>query len=265
MRRVLVSALDALSCLGDDIASRLVWLTFRLNCQPGNVISDLSKLLRSTQNGLGQGLVPSSISTSSQSMPTASGEIRSSRKDQTLPRRPNKLIGTTGSHSIRPLGHRRGFSFLPGDDPANPISFTISGCQDTDFETNRFHALVSPGEKQSEISGSGGAAREELGAGMAVISKSKQLLSKSVMSSKIRPSALKISQLHGLGRSILTAITSSSSPSSSVLHNGPLKSIVDNESLREDSIRRGNGRLAVAAARAAEPGAVNLRNDRCSS
>ena len=56
LRRVLVSAL---SCLGDDVASRLVWLTFRLNCQPGEVISELSKLLRSTQDRLGQGPRPS--------------------------------------------------------------------------------------------------------------------------------------------------------------------------------------------------------------
>ena len=225
----------------------------------------MSELLRSTQNGLGQGPVPSSVSTSSQNIPTASEETNSSRKDQLLPRRPNKLIGTTGSHSIRPLGHRRGFSFFPGDDVANPISCTISGCQDTDFETNSFHTLVSPGEKQSENSGSGGAAKDELGTRIAAISKSKQLHSKSVMSPSVRPRALKNPQLDGLGKSILTAVISSSSRSSSVSHNGPLNSTVDNESLREDTIRRGNGRLAVAAARAAEPGVVDLRDDRFSS
>ena len=261
---MLVSTSDAFSGLGDDIASRLVWFTFRLSCQPGDVISELSKLLRSTQNVLGQGPVPSSISTFRQNMPTASEEVNSSQKDQMLPRRPNKLKGTTGSHSIRPLGHRRGFSFLPGDDTANPISCKISGCQDMDFETNSFHTLASPGEKQSENSGSGGAAKEELGARMAVISKSKQLLSKSVMSPTVRPRALKNPQLDGLGRSILNAIVSSSSRSSSVSHKGPLNSTVDSQSLREDSIRRGNGRLAVAAARAAKPGAVNFR-DNCFS
>ena len=265
VRRVLVSALDILSCHGDDIASRLFWLTFQLNCQPDDVISEFSKLLRSTQNRLRQDPVSSSINTSSQNMPTASEETNSSRKDQLLPRRPNKIIGTTGSQSIRPLGHRRGFSFLPGDDVANPISCTISGCQDTDFVIYSFHTLVSPGEKQSENSGSGGAVKEELGTRMAVISKSKQLLSKSVMSPSVRPRALKNPQLDGLGRSILTAIVSSSSRSSSVSHNEPLNSTVDSESLREQSIRREKGRLAVAAARAAEPGVVNFRDDRFSS
>ena len=265
VRRVLVSALDAFSDLGDDIASRLVWLTFRLNCQPCDVISELSKLLRSTQHELGQGPVSSAIKTFRQNMPTASEELTSSQKDQMLTGRPNKLIGTTGSHSIRPLGHRRGFSFLPGDDAANPISCKISGCLDTDFEMSSFHTLVSPGEKQSENYSSGGGAKEELIAKTAVISKSKQLLSKSVMSPTVRPRALKNPQLDGLGRSILNAIVSSSSRNSSVSHKGPLNSNIDNESLREDSIRRGNGRLAVAAARAAKPRALNFRDKHCSS
>ena len=103
-------------------------------------------------------------------MPTASEDISSSRNDQMSLSRPNKFTETMGSHSLRPLGHRRGLLFLPGDDAANPISCTISGCEDTDFETNGFHTLVSPGEKQSENSGSGGAAKEELGTRMAEIS-----------------------------------------------------------------------------------------------
>lgn len=125
----------------DNIASRLAgWLALRPKCQPGDISVELSELLRSTQKGLPEDLARSTIGSLGPTMPTASGEVVSPGKIRLLPGPSNKLIGTSGSlsfQSIRALGHRRGFSFLPGDDSANPISSNSFGGRDPDSEIAR--------------------------------------------------------------------------------------------------------------------------------
>ena len=183
--RVLVSALDADSSLENDIASRLsVWLALRLQCQPHEIVSEMSELLRSTQKEVQKDLAPSTIGILRPSMPKTSGQILSSGKNQILQGQSNELIETRGSispESIRDIGHRRGFSFMPGDDSAKPILSNAFGGQNVDSETISIRPLAWHETKQSRFDGSGESAQNDLSGGMAIGSNSQQRLTKSVV------------------------------------------------------------------------------------
>lgn len=251
------------SGLEDNIASRLAgWLALRLKCQPGDISVELSELLRSTQKGLSKDLAPRNIGSLGPTMPTASGEVVLPGKTRLLPGPSNKLIGTSGSlsfQSIRALGHRRGFSFLPGDDSANPISSNSFGGRDPGSEISLIRPLAWQDTKQKERGGSGESAKGELSGGWAVGLRSQQELIKSDVPSTARSDVSKNLQRDGSGKSILTTIISSSSRSSSLSHRGSLNNVAGTDGLREGSIRSGNSHLAIAAARAAKIGTVNGR------
>lgn len=252
--RLLISASDAFWGLEDDIASHLAWFTLRLKCQPGDIISVLSELLRSTQKGLQSGLTPSTSGTLHPIIPTASGKVVSPGKGQILSGGSKKLIGSNRSlsiQSIRALGHRRGFSFFPGDDSTNPILFNTVGGQYTDCETISIRPLDWQDTKQGEHNGSGASAKGGLSGGMAVGSRSQQPLAKSIVSLTAGSDVSRSPQPHGSGKSDLTTIIDGSSRSSSLSQRDSLNSNVENDTLRECFIRRGNSHLAVAAARAA--------------
>lgn len=252
--RLLISASDAFWGLEDDIASHLAWFTLRLKCQPGDIISVLSELLRSTQKGLQSGLTPSTSGTLHPIIPTASGKVVSPGKGQILSGGSKKLIGSNRSlsiQSIRALGHRRGFSFFPGDDSTNPILFNTVGGQYTDCETISIRPLDWQDTKQGEHNGSGASAKGGLSSGMAVGSRSQQPLAKSIVSLTAGSDVSRSPQPHGSGKSDLTTIIDGSSRSSSLSQRESLNSNVENDTVRKCFIRRGNSHLAVAAARAA--------------
>lgn len=208
------SASNAASGLEDDIASRLAaWLALRLKCQPGDIFSELSELLRSTQKESQKGLARSATSTFLKNMPTASGKI------QILPDRSNKMIGTSGSascRSIRAFGHRRGFSFLPGDDSTNPISSNVFRGQDMDSDKKFIRPLAWQDTKQSEHGGIGELEKTEWSGEMAVGSRSQQQLLGSVVSPTAGSDVSGNPQQDGSARRVLTTIISSSSRSSSL-------------------------------------------------
>lgn len=261
---VSISASDTGLSFEDDFASRLTGrLALRLKCQPGDIISELSELLRSTQTELQRGLTPSTIGTLRPNMPTASGKVLSFDKSQVLPDRSNKLIGTNGSlsfQSTRTLGHHRGFSFLPGDDSANPTSCNAFGSQDMDSESNFIHPMALQDTKQSEHGGSGKSTKDELSGGMAVDSRSQQQLIKSILSSTAGSDSSRNPQRDGSEKSArTTTIITNTSRSSSLSYRGSLINMFGTNGLQEASIRPGNSHLAVAAARAAKNGMVNGR------
>lgn len=129
--RVLVPALDALLVLEDDIASRLTCcFAWRLEWLPDDIISEVSELVRSTRSELQVDLAPSGIGTLRPSMPIVSGQFNTLYEDHMLLGRSNKLIETDdllSFESIHTTGHRRGFSFLPGDDSISPAVSRVSG------------------------------------------------------------------------------------------------------------------------------------------
>ena len=258
---VLISASNTCSNFEDGFASRLAgWFALRLKCQPSDVISELSELIRSTQNEWPKVLVPRTIGTLRPNMPTAPGKVLSLGTTQILPDRSSKLIGTNGRQSfqsIRTLGHRRGFSFLPGDDSADPTSSNAIGSQDMDSESNFIHPTAWQDTKQSEHGGSGKSTKDELSGGIAVDSRSQQRLFKSILSSTAESDVSSNPQRDGSGKSALATIVTNSSRSSSLSYRGSLINIVGTNSLQEDSIRPVNNHLAVAAARAAKNGMVN--------
>ena len=213
---MLMSVSDAFSGFEDSIASCLVgWLALRLKYQrPADIISELSELLRANQKELQKVIAPRTIGTLRPSMPTAFGPVFSSGKNQ-IPHGPsNKLKGTRGSpsfQSIRSLTHRRCFSFLPGDDSTNPILFDASGGQDRESDMNLIRHLVWQDTRQSDRGGSGEFAKNEVSGGLAVGSTSQQRLRNSVAPSTAGSDTIRNPRRHGSGKSVLTAIISSSS------------------------------------------------------
>ena len=260
-----MSASDAYSGLEDDIASRLsVWLAFRLQCQPGDIVSEMSALLRSSQQEFQKDLAQSTIGSLRPNMPTpkTSGTSASLAENQTLQGQSKELIGAKGAsfQSSRALGHRRGFSFLPGDDSAKPILSNAFGGQDNDLETNSVRPPAWQGTKQKRIDESGDSAQDKLSGGIAVGSRSQQPLRKPIVSSTAGLGVSRGPQREGSGNSVRTTTISSSSRSPSLSHTGSLNSNAENDRLWEGSGRPGNGHLAVAAARAARNGATNRQN-----
>lgn len=260
---VLISASNTFASLEDNLASRLAgWLALHLKCQPEDIFSELSDLVRSTRKELQKSSASSTIGTLRPNMPTASGTVTSLGRNKILPDRSNKLIGANGSvsfQSVRAIGHRRGFSFLPGDDSANPLSSNAFGSQDADYESSFVHPVAWQYTKQSEDGKSDKLTKTKLSSGMAVDSRSQQQLIKSVVSSTAGSDTSRDPQRDGSGKSVLTTIISSSSRSSSLSHRRSLNNLVGIDSLRQGSIRPGNSHLAVAAARAAKNGTVNGR------
>lgn len=256
---VLMSASDAFLGLENDVISRIAgWLALRLNCQPSDVIAEVSELIRSTQDRMQNGLVPITSGTARRNTPNASGIIFS-ETNQTLRGRPDKLIGTNGSLSCQPIReprHRRGFSFLPGDDCAGRIVSNV-GDQALDSETSFSRPLAWQDTKHSENGESSESSKDELSGVMAGGSKSQQGLTTSVVSSTAGSDVSRNPQRDGSGNSFHTAMINSSGRSSSRSHRVSLCSNVENNSLRVDSSRPRNSHLAVAAARAAKNGIVD--------
>lgn len=260
---VSISASDTGLSFEDDFASRLTGrLALRLKCQPGDIISELSELLRSTQTELQRGLTPSTIGTLRPNMPTASGKVLSFDKSQVLPDRSNKLIGTNGSlsfQSTRTLGHHRGFSFLPGDDSTDTLSSSAFRGQDIDSEENPIRPLALQDTKQGEHDESGKSAKDGLSGETVVVSSLQKRFAKSVASSTAKSGVSRNQQRDGSGKNVLTTIISSSSRSSSPTPRTSRNSSAEKDSLREGNSCPRNTQLAVAAARAAKNGSITAR------
>lgn len=262
--RMLMSASDAFLGLDDDVASCLAG-SMRLKCQQGDTVSELSEPLQRTRKEIQKSLALNSIGTLRPDIPIASGKIVTLGKEK-IPRlqsQSNKLIGKNDSLSLgstRALGHRRGFSFLPGDDSANPTSCNAFGSQDMDSESNFIHPMALQDTKQSEHGGSGKSTKDELSGGMAVDSRSQQQLIKSILSSTAGSDSSRNPQRDGSEKSArTTTIITNTSRSSSLSYRGSLINMFGTNGLQEASIRPGNSHLAVAAARAAKNGMVNGR------
>ena len=254
---MIIPTSNAFSCLEDDVASRLeAWVALRLDCQAGDVFPKLSEFLQSTQKELGPGLAPSRMATIRPSMSTVPGKIVPLGKNQTLRGRSDKFTETNDPlsfQSIRALGHRRGFSFSPGDDSAAPTLFNAFRDQEVDNETKLIHPLAWREARQGERNESSESAKDEFSDAMAS-SLRWQKHTEAVVSSAVGLGTSSDSQGEASGKSIPTT---RSSRSSSLSHRGYLNSNAENDRLRGVSSRPGNSRLAVAAARAAKNRTVN--------
>lgn len=248
---VLISASDALLEFENDITPHIAsWLVLR---QPSDVIAELSELVRSIHEGMQNGLVPT---TTWPNMATASGNI-SSGTDQKVQVRPDKPTGTVGSLSCQPIReprHRRGFSFLPGDDSVDRIVSNAAGDQALNSETSFFRPLARQDPRHSNYDESGESSKDESSGVMPGDAKLRQELS--VVPSSSRSAISRNPLRDRSGNSFLTSITSSSGRISSRPRKESLSSIAENSGLRVGSNRLGISQLAVAAARAAKKGTV---------
>ena len=257
--RVLTSASDAFSGLEEDIATHLAWLALRLRCQPGDIIFQLSELLRSTQKELQKGLPPSTISTLRADMPTDSGKMDHSERSRIPPYRSNKLMETNSSPSFpsaRVLSHYSGFSFLPGHDSINSIGSNAFTGQAVEPETKYSRPLAWQDTKQIEYDSSDELVEKDSSGAMAAGLRLQQRLIEVVESPTARLGVLRNPRRDGLGKPLPTVIVDSYKRSPSRSQRRSTNSNSEIGSLREDPIRDGNTRLAVAAARAAKKGAV---------
>lgn len=254
--RGLMSASDAFLGLENDVTSRIAgWLALRLHCQPSDVIAEVSELIHSTQEGIQNGLASITGGTTRPNTPNASGIILS-ETNRTLLGHPDKLIRSNGSPSCQPISeprHRRGFSFLPGDDSAERMVSNV-GDQALDSETSFPCPLAWQETKHSELDKSSQSTEDESSGLMAGDSKSRQELTTSVVSSTAGPGFSISPRRDGSGNSFLTAMISNSGRSSSRSYRVSPCSNVEKNSLRGDSSRPRNSHLAVAAARAAKNG-----------
>ena len=232
--RVLMSASDAFLSIENDVTSRIAgWLALRLICQPSDVIAEVSELIRSTRQEMQDGLAPITSGTTRPNTPNASGIIVS-ETNQTQLYRTDKLIGKNGSLSSQPIReprHRRGFSFLPGDDSADRIVSSV-GDQALDSEMSVSRPLAWQDTKHNEHGESSESSKDELSGVMARDSRSQLGLTKSVVSSTAGSGFLRIPQRDGSGNSFLTAMISSSGRSSSRSDRVSLSSNAENNGLR---------------------------------
>ena len=249
--QVLTSVSDAILDFEDDITPYIAsQLALR---QPSDVIAELSELVRSIHEGMQIWLVPTNTRPK---MAMASG-YSSSETNRNLQVRPDKPIGISGSLSCQPIReprHRRGFSFLPGDDSVDRIVSNASGDQALNPGKSFFRPLARRDTKHTKYDESSDSSKDGLSGVMPGESKSQQELS--VISSSAGSGVPRNPQRDRPGNSFLTTIITGSGRSSSRPHRGSLSSIAENSGLRVRFNRPGNSQLAVAAARAAKNGTV---------
>ena len=259
--RMLMSAFDVFSGLDDDVALRLASPT-RLKCQSGDIVSELSEPLQRTRKNIQKSLALNGIGTLRPDIPIASGKIVTLTKAR-LQSQSNKLIGKHHSlsfESTRAPGHRRGFSFLPGDDSTDTLSSSAFRGQDIDSEENLIRPLALQDAKQGEHDESGKSAKDGLSGETVVVSSLQKRFAKSVASSTAKSGVSRNQQRDGSGKNVLTTIISSSSRSSSPTPRTSLNSSAEKDSLREGNSCPRNTQLAIAAARAAKNGSIAARD-----
>ncbi len=262
--RMLMSASDAFPGLDDDVDSRLA-SSVRLKCKEGDIVSELSEPLQRTKKEIQKSLVLNSIGTLRPDIPIASGKIVTLGKEK-IPRlqsQSNKLIEKNdflSFESTRALGHRRGFSFLPGDDSTDTLSSSAFRGRDIDSEENPIRPLALQDTKQGEHDESGKSAKDGLSDETVVVSSLQKRFAKSVASSTAKFGVSRNQQRDGSGKNVLTTIISSSSRSSSPTPRTSRNSSAEKDSLREGNSCPRNNRLAVAAARAAKNGSITARS-----
>lgn len=249
--RVLMSASDAILDFENEITPHIAsQLALR---QPSDVIAKLSELVRSIQERVQNGLIST---TTRPKMVMASEDISSktNKKLQIRPDKPNGISPSLLSQPIREPRHRRGFSFLPGDDSVDRTVSNAFGDQALNSETSFFRPLTRRDTKHSEHDESSESSKDELSSIMPGDWISQRELP--IVSSSDRSGVLRNSQRDRSGNSFFTTITTSSGRSSSRPNRGSLSSISENSRLRVISDRLGNSQLAFAAARAAKNGTV---------
>lgn len=260
--RVLMPASNAFSGLRDVIASRLaVWFASRLKCQPDDIISELSDFLRSVHKQFREDSASSDISTLQPKTPTAFRNVIGLGRDQILQCWSKELLGTNDSQSSQPihaLGHRRGFSFLPGDDSADPLSSNDYIATDNDSEPKLIRPLAWQDAELGKRDECRRSPKDESFVATAIDLRSQEQLTKSVVSSTTKLGFSRNPQHNLSGKRTITSTTSSSSRSS-LLSRGSLNSNAEKHGLREDSSRPASSHLAVAAARAAKNGLTKGR------
>ncbi len=216
------------------------WLGLRLDCQPGD------RIFKSTLTKVQEDSASSTVGTFQPKVPTAS-ETNIPLGLKTLQGRSNKLIGTIGSLSVRPIlgaGHCRGFSFSPGDDSAGPSLSDAVRDREIDYVAISSPSLVWQDTGQNEHDKAHEGSKDEL-------------LTNFVVTSAAGSGFSSNARRDGSSKSVLTTTISRSSRSSSRSNRRCPNSETESESLREDPTCLGNRQLAVAAAKAAKNRTTN--------
>ncbi len=157
-------------------------------------------------------------------------------------------------------GHRRGFSFAPGDDSTDSapfketseISIRSQGTASTPL------AVVADNGRPRDQS------HESLGnesiSGSALKSRPYRHLSEGFHSVSDLGESPKLPERYGSGKSVLTAFKGSSGGSPSLSHGGSMSSMVDNDVVMDSVKQKGDSHFfAIAAARAAKNVSLNFK------
>jgi len=156
-------------------------------------------------------------------------------------------------------GHRRGFSFVPGDDSADPVLSKETPNRNNGFQERTTTPLASVEGDAKTSDRSHESLRTGSNSTLAVGSRPYQYLPEAFRSVSDLGESPKLSEHYGSGKSVLTAFKGSSSGSPSLSYRGSMSSIVDSGAVKENGKQRGNSHYAIAAARAAKNVSLDVK------